>query len=168
MTIQGWCPLGMNGLISLLSKGLSRVFSSTTVWKHQFFGVQPFLWSNSHLTTGKTLAYFLNSKLMFAGKVMSLLLNMLLRFIMAKEQVSFNFMPAVTSRMCKRGIWLGWGLRSLKKWLELTGFSWLKDVRGNEEAYPRGGDHTCKGPVEGVRGRRKAMWLQHQNGSGLT
>ena len=35
------------GLISLLSKGLSRVFSSSTVWKHQFFGTQPSLWSNS-------------------------------------------------------------------------------------------------------------------------
>ena len=34
---QGWFPLGLTGLISLLSKGLSRVFSSTTVWKHQFF-----------------------------------------------------------------------------------------------------------------------------------
>ena len=37
MNIQGWFPLGLTGLISLLSKGLSRVFSSTTVWKHQFF-----------------------------------------------------------------------------------------------------------------------------------
>ena len=37
MNIQGWCPLGLAGLISLLSKGLSRVFSSTTVWKHQLF-----------------------------------------------------------------------------------------------------------------------------------
>ena len=35
----------------LLSKGLSRVFSSTIIWKHQFFGVQPFLWSNSHIHT---------------------------------------------------------------------------------------------------------------------
>ena len=35
---QGWFPLGLTGLISLLSKGFSRVFSSTTVWKHQFFG----------------------------------------------------------------------------------------------------------------------------------
>ena len=35
----------------LLSKGLSRVFSSTTIWKHHFFGVQPFLWSNSHIHT---------------------------------------------------------------------------------------------------------------------
>ena len=38
MSIQSWFPLGLTGLISLLSKGLSRVFSSTTVWKHQFFG----------------------------------------------------------------------------------------------------------------------------------
>ena len=38
MNIQGWFPLGLTGLISLLSKGLSRVFSSTAVQKHQFFG----------------------------------------------------------------------------------------------------------------------------------
>jgi len=37
MNIQGWFPLGLTGLISLQSKGLSRLFSSTTVWKHQFF-----------------------------------------------------------------------------------------------------------------------------------
>ena len=37
MNIQGWSPVRLTGLISLLSKGLSRVFSSTTVWKHQFF-----------------------------------------------------------------------------------------------------------------------------------
>ena len=36
---------------SLLSKGLSRVFSSTAVWKHQFFGAHPSLWSNSHINT---------------------------------------------------------------------------------------------------------------------
>ena len=54
--IQDWFPLGLTGLISLLSKGLSRVFSSTTMWKHQFFGAQPSLWSNSlHLL--KTLKY---------------------------------------------------------------------------------------------------------------
>ena len=38
VNIQGWFPLGLTDLISLFSKGLSRVFSSTTVWKHQFFG----------------------------------------------------------------------------------------------------------------------------------
>ena len=42
--IQGWFPLGLTGWISLQSKGLSRVFSSTTVRKHQFFGTQPSLW----------------------------------------------------------------------------------------------------------------------------
>ena len=51
MNIEGWFPLGLTGLISLLSKGLSRVLSSTTVWNHQFFGMQPSLWSNSHNCT---------------------------------------------------------------------------------------------------------------------
>ena len=48
MNIQGWFPLGLTGLISLQSKGLSRVFFNTTVQKHQFFSAQPPLWSNSH------------------------------------------------------------------------------------------------------------------------
>ena len=43
VNIQGWFPLGWTGLISLKSKGLSRVFSSTTIWNHQFFGTQPYL-----------------------------------------------------------------------------------------------------------------------------
>ena len=51
MNSQGWFLLGLTGLISLLSKGLSRVFSSTTVWKHQFLGTQPSLWANSHILT---------------------------------------------------------------------------------------------------------------------
>ena len=51
MNIQDWFPLGLTGLISLLSKGLSRVFSNTTVQKHQFFDAQPSLWSNSHIHT---------------------------------------------------------------------------------------------------------------------
>ena len=46
---QGWFPLGFASLISLLFKGFSRAFCSTTVWKHQFFGAQPFLWSNTHI-----------------------------------------------------------------------------------------------------------------------
>ena len=48
MTMQGWFSLGLIILISLQSKGLSRVFSNTTVQKYQFFGVQPFLWFSSH------------------------------------------------------------------------------------------------------------------------
>ena len=49
--IQDWFPLGLTGWISLQSKGLSRVFSNTTVQKHQFFGTQPSLWSSSHICT---------------------------------------------------------------------------------------------------------------------
>ena len=51
MNVQGLFPLGWTGLISLLSKGLSRVFSSTTVQKHRFFSTQPSLWSSSHIHT---------------------------------------------------------------------------------------------------------------------
>ena len=47
--IQDWLPLGLIGLISWLSKGFSRVFSRTTIQKHQFFGTQPFIWFNSHI-----------------------------------------------------------------------------------------------------------------------
>ena len=49
MNIQDWFPLGLTGFISLQSKGLSRVFSNTTVQKHQFFGAQLSLWSNYHI-----------------------------------------------------------------------------------------------------------------------
>ena len=51
MNIQEWFPLGWAGWISLLSKGLSRVFSNTTVQKHQFFGTQLSLWSTTHIHT---------------------------------------------------------------------------------------------------------------------
>ena len=80
MNIQDWFPLEWTGWISLLSKWLSRVFSSTTVQKHQFFGAQPSLWINSHLymTTGKTKAL---TRWTFVGKVMSLLFNMLSRLV---------------------------------------------------------------------------------------
>ena len=49
MNIQGWFPLGLTGLTSLLFEGLSRVFSSTTIQKHQFLDAQPSLWSDSHI-----------------------------------------------------------------------------------------------------------------------
>ena len=51
MNIQDWFPLGWTGWISLQSNGLSRVFSNTTVQKHQFFSTHPSLWSNSHIHT---------------------------------------------------------------------------------------------------------------------
>ena len=51
MNIQDWSPLGWTCWISLHSKGLTGVFSSTTVQKHQFFGTQPSSQSNSHIHT---------------------------------------------------------------------------------------------------------------------
>ena len=54
MNIWDWFPLGWTGWISLLPKGLSRVFSNTTVQKHQFFGAQS---KNLYMTTGKNKAF---------------------------------------------------------------------------------------------------------------
>ena len=51
MNIQGWFPLGLTDLIPLLSKELSRVFSNTTIQKHQFFSAQPYSQYNSHIHT---------------------------------------------------------------------------------------------------------------------
>ena len=51
MNIQDWLHIGLTHLISLQSKGLSRVFSNITVQKHKFFGAQPSLWSSSHIHT---------------------------------------------------------------------------------------------------------------------
>ena len=81
MKTQDWSPLGWTGWISLQSKGLSRVFSNTTVQKHQFFGTQLSLWSNSHIHAwplGKTIAL---TRRTFVGKVMSLLFNLLSRLV---------------------------------------------------------------------------------------
>ena len=82
MNIQDWVPLRLTGLISLQSKGLSRVFSNTTVQKHQFHTTQLSLRSNSHpyMITGKTIAL---TRLTFVSKVISLLSNMLSRFVIA-------------------------------------------------------------------------------------
>ena len=83
MNIQVWFPLELTYLISLQSKGLSRVFSNTTVQKHWFFGAQPSLWSSSHICTWlleKTIALTI---WIFVGKMMSLLFNRLSRFVIA-------------------------------------------------------------------------------------
>ena len=78
--IQGWFLLGLTGLISLLSKGLSRVISSTTIQKHPFFGPQPSLWSKFHMHNRKTIDL---TRWIFVSKVMSLLLNTLSTFVLA-------------------------------------------------------------------------------------
>ena len=77
---QDWSPLRWTGWISLQSKGLSRVFSNTTVQKHQFFSTQLSVYSSSHpyMTTGKTIAL---TRWIFVDKVTSLLFNMLSRLV---------------------------------------------------------------------------------------
>ena len=72
--IQDWFPLRWTGWVSLQSKGLSRVFSNTTVQKHQFFGAQLSLQSNS--MKNHSFDY-----IDLVGKVMSLLFNMLSRLV---------------------------------------------------------------------------------------
>ena len=100
MNIQDWFPLGWTGLISFQSKGLSRVFSNTTVQKHQFFSTlyKTFFivqLSHPYMTTGKTIAL---TRWTFVGKVMSPLLNMLSRLVITflLRSKSFNFMATVT------------------------------------------------------------------------
>ena len=81
MNSQDWFPLGL--IISLLSEGLSRVFSSTTIEKHQFFSAQLFFMvqlSHPYVATGKTIALNIQT---FFSKAMSLLFNMLSRFLIA-------------------------------------------------------------------------------------
>ena len=68
MNNQDWFPLGLTDLISLQSKGLSRVFSNTRAQKHQFFSAQPSLWSSSHISLTQAIAL---TRWTFVGKVMS-------------------------------------------------------------------------------------------------
>ena len=95
MNIQDWFPLGLTGLI-LLSKGFLRVFSNTTIWKHQFFSSQSSLWSNSHIHMWLLKSHSFDHWT-FIGKVMSLVFNMLFSFITAflRSKASFNFVTAV-------------------------------------------------------------------------
>ena len=82
MSIQGWFPLGLTSLNSLHSKGLSRIFSNTTVWKHQFFDSSPWVptLTSIHDYRKKTKALTIRT---FEGQVMSLLFNMLSRFVIS-------------------------------------------------------------------------------------
>ena len=86
MNIQVWFPLGLAGLISLLTKRLSRVLSSTTVQKHQFFSTQPSLWSNFHIHT-----WLLEKRVFtietFVGKVISLF------FFTILSRIVITFLP---------------------------------------------------------------------------
>ena len=97
MNIQDWFPLGWTGWISLLSKGLSRVFSSTTILKHQFFFFIVLL-SYPYMIIRKTIVLTIQT---FVDKVMPLFFNNCLGLSWLSFQrgsVSFNFTASVTSR----------------------------------------------------------------------
>ena len=95
VTNQSWFPFGLTGLI-LQSKELSRVFSSTPVLQIKILRHSAFLMvqlSHPYMTTGKTIALTVWT---FVSKVMSLVFNMLSRFVITyREQASLNFMAAV-------------------------------------------------------------------------
>ena len=98
MNIQDWFPLGWICMISLQSKGFSRVFSHTTFQKHQFFSTQPFFivqLSHPFRTIGKTIAL---TRRTFVGKVMSLLFNMLSRLVIAFLPRSKHLLIPLISR----------------------------------------------------------------------
>ena len=94
---QGWFPLGLTSLISFQSKGLSRLFSNTTVQEHHFFSAQPSLWFSSHIHTWlleKPRLWQYGSWL--AKWCLCFLIHYVRHSFSFKEQASFNFMAAVT------------------------------------------------------------------------
>ena len=90
MNVQDLFPLGWTDWISLKSKGLSRVFSNTTVQKHQFFSSLLSLWCNSHIHTCLLENHSFDYTT-FVSQVMSLLFNMLSRFVIAFLSRSKSF-----------------------------------------------------------------------------
>ena len=84
MKVQHWFPIGLTDLVSLLFKGLSGVFFSTIIQKYQFFSAHSAFFmvqlSHPYMTTGKTIALIIGT---FVSKVISLLFNMLFRFVIA-------------------------------------------------------------------------------------
>ena len=94
MNIQGWFLLGLTGWICLQSKGLSRVFSNTTVQKHKFFGAQSSLWSNFHIhtwllekTIALTILTFCQQNNVFAFNLLS---RLVITFLPRSKQGSAN------------------------------------------------------------------------------
>ena len=131
MNIQGWFPLGLTGLIFLQSTGLSRVFSSITIWKRQFFWHLPFFMvqiSHPYMTTRKAIVLAIWT---FVSKVTCLLFNMLSLSFPSKEQASFNFMAAVTIRSDFRALQnkICHGFHFFPFYLPWSDGTWCHDLR---------------------------------------
>ena len=115
INIQNWFPLELTSLISLPSKGLSRIFSSTSIWKHQFFSTQPFLWStltclglsqgtvktDYQLSTTKTfLGHTTIIYLMLNASIWGLLFGM--ENTLHKVGIKLHFVKYDTFNLCSR------------------------------------------------------------------
>ena len=125
MNIQDWFPLGWTGWISLQSKGLSRVFSSTTIWKHQFFSAQPSLWSTSHihiwlLEKPKLWLYGLLSAKCYLCFVMSLS-RFVIAFLPRSKHLLISLLTGFWTKFDKlilKYIWKNKGPKVIKKILK--------------------------------------------------
>ena len=97
MNIQGWFPLGLIDWFDLLAVQ-GTLFSNTMIWKHQFFSIPPFSWSSSHIRTWTTGETTVLTIVTYVGKVISLLCNMLSRFVMAflprSKRVLISWLPS--------------------------------------------------------------------------
>ena len=103
---QGWSPSEWTGWISLQCKGLSRVFSNTTVQRYRFFGTQLFFivqLSHPYMTAGKTVTL---TRWNFVDKVMSLLSNMLSRFVIAflprSKHLFFSWLQSLSTVILRK------------------------------------------------------------------
>ena len=146
MTLQGWFPLGLTGLISLQSKGLLRVISNSTIRKHQFFGTQPSLWSSSHIHTWLLEKAIALTRPTFVGRVMSLLFNMLSRFVIGFLPVNIQGwfplgLAGLQSKGLSRSPLVGNGERSVLILLEglhseVVPFRWVS-TPGTDNSFSR-------------------------------
>ena len=122
LPIEYWYPLRLTGLISLLSKDHSRVFSSSRVWKYQFFSTQLSLWSTSHvrmyMTTGKPIVLTIPS---VVGKMISLLFNMLSKLIIGEGNGN-PLQHSCLENPMDRGAWQAIDHGVAKRWTQLSDF----------------------------------------------
>ena len=126
----------MTHLISLKFKGLSRVFSNTTIQKHQFFSAQFSLWSNArpYMTTRKTIALI---RWTFVGKVMSLLFNMLSRLVIGEGNGN-PLQYSCLENPVNRGAWWAAVCRVAQSWTrlkQLTMHACIGEGNGNPLQY---------------------------------
>ena len=128
MNIQGWFLLGLTGLISLHFKGLSRVFSNTTVWRHQFFSILPSLQPSSHnhrWPLGRPQPWLIQTHV---SREMSLLFKWLSRVLSNTTVQKCQFFGAQLSLWSNSHIHT-WLLE--KPWLWLDRALWAKSLLFN-------------------------------------